>query len=278
MSRFTIVVAKHDTELHTARYDDFIEALGDALVALGHEVVSLDNPGRLIMFNATNLLDPGKQLPADAILFNTEQVAAVSNPGFVVPGCLENKRRVIWDYSEANVKVLRELGCERVVHCPVGYIESMTTIEPGCEDVDVLFYGALTPRRAEILDACANAGLAVKHLYGVYGKQRDEWIARSKIVLNLHYGYDYGAVFEIIRVSHLLANKKCVVTEGGGVDPQLEDLAKRSTRYVLREDIVEACRALVALPAARRKSAERGYNVFSQISMINNVRRALEQS
>ena len=278
MSRFTIVVAKRDIEPHTARYDDFVKALGDALIELGHEVVGLDNPGRLIMFNTTNMFDPAGQLPADAILFNTEQLAAVATPKFIFPSYKENKKRVIWDYSEANVKVLRELGCERVVHCPVGYIKSMTTIEPACEDVDVLFYGSLPQRRAEILTALADAGLAVKHLYGVFGAKRDEWIARSKIVLNLHYGYDYGAVFEIIRVSHLLANKKCVVSEVANIDSELEDFAKRSTTYMPRAGIVAACKHLVNEPKARREEAERGFEQFSKTSLVDNVRKAMELS
>ncbi len=278
MSKFTIVVAKHDIELHAARYDDFVKALGDALVALGHEVVGLDNPGRLIMFNATNMRDPAGQLPADAILFNTEQVAAVSNPGFVVPGCLENKQRVIWDYSEANANVLKELGCTRVVHCPVGYIPSMTMIEPVEEDIDVLFYGAMTPCRVAILDALASDGLAVKQLYGVYGAKRDAWIARSKVVLNLHYGFDYGAVFEIFRVSHLLANKKCVISEAGSVDETLEAFSDMSTMRVKRRVIVNACWAMLDAPSVRRRIAEHGFESFKKISLIYNVRKALEQS
>lgn len=278
MSRFTIVVAKRDIEPHTARYDDFVKALGDALVALGHEVVGLDNPGRLIMFNTTNMFDPTGQLPADAIMFNTEQLAAVATPKFIFPSYNENKKRVIWDYSDANAKVFRELGCERVVHCPIGYIPSMTTIEPACEDVDVLFYGSLPARRAEILTALADAGLAVKHLYGVFGKERDEWIARSKIVLNLHYGYDYGAVFEIVRVSHLLANKKCVVSEAGGVDDELEALASQSCCYIKRDQIVDVCKSLCRDNSRRQFYAERGFQAFAKIALIANVRHALELS
>ena len=281
MSRFTIVVAKHDTEPNTACYDDFVHALGDTLCALGHEVASLDQPGRLIMFNAVNMFDPAKILPKDAILFNTEQVAAAAEPSNAMLAHAEHKHRVVWDYSEANAEVLRNaLGMERVVLCPLGYFPSMTRITPVVEeDIDVLFYGALSARRKWILKNLINAGLKVKYLYGSYGAERDQWIARSKIVLNLHYGFEYGAaVFEIFRCSHLFANKKCVVTEDGGIDPVLEDLAKRAAVYRNRDRIVDTCCYLAHETDVRRIAAEQGFNEFSKIKFIDSVRQAVEAS
>lgn len=280
--RFTIVVAKHDTEPNAARYDDFVKALGDALIALGHEVTGLDQPGRLIMFNANNMTDPTGELPEDAILYNTEQIAAVGTPKFAMMAYKAHQKRVIWEYSDANVKVLRgALGMQRIVMCPVGYISSMTHITPVLEeDIDVLFYGALNARRMEVLDALKVAGLKVKLLYGVYGAARDAWIARSKIVLNLHFGFEHGSVFEIFRVSHLLANKRCVVSEaGGGVDEKLEDFARRATSYVPRTEIVERCVTLASgWQKIRHVCAEQGFKEFKKTNLVDNVRYALEHS
>ena len=85
-------------------------------------------------------------------------------------------------------------------------------------------------------------------------------------------------VHEIFRVSHLLANGRCVVSEGGGCDLGLEDFAARATRLVPYEKLVEACRELVADPEARRVQAERGRMEFEKIDLVENVRRALEES
>ncbi len=46
-----------------------------------------------------------------------------------------------------------------------------------------------------------------------HGRARDELISRAKVVLNVHF-YP-TAIFEIVRVSYLLANRKAVVGECG---------------------------------------------------------------
>ena len=86
-------------------------------------------------------------------------------------------------------------------------------------------------------------------LTGCYGEARDQFIARSKVVLNLHY-YD-SKVFEIVRVSYLLSNFKAVVAEcgtGTSIDPDL----LQALRAVPYDGLVEACVALVQDETARR--------------------------
>jgi hypothetical protein len=56
-------------------------------------------------------------------------------------------------------------------------------------------------------------GLRVESAFGCYGEERDALIARARIVLNVHY-YE-SKVFEVVRVSYLLANRKCVLSESG---------------------------------------------------------------
>ena len=85
------------------------------------------------------------------------------------------------------------------------------------QDIDVLFCGSMNERRMQIIQALKDSTLFDKPLviaqFVGYGAYRDKYIARSKIVLNMHY-YTPG-IFEIARVSYLLANKKCVVSEEG---------------------------------------------------------------
>lgn len=283
MSRFSIAVVKRDTEPHVARYDDFCCALGQALRDIGHEVVpaSDQKPGRLIMFNMNNVFDPGREVPEDAILFNTEQVAAVAYPRDAFTAYKDHQDRVIWDYSEANVEVLRQrLEMKRVILCPVGYHPSMSYIESApVQDVDVLFYGAITPHRARLLHEVGAHGLGMKTLYGVFGKERDAWIARSKVVLNLHYGFEHGAIFEIFRVSHLAANRKCVVSEMGithVVDRSLQSFGRALT--VSAYDIPRACRRYADSQVEREAMEHHAFAAFSSSSLVDNVRRALEQS
>lgn len=293
---------------NAACFRDFVRALVAALRKLGHEVVpptldgrTIDKSARPIVFGAQNMMsiddprDEGSFLPENAILFNTEQTGARGmDPKRIFDAVKTWGDRVVWDYSEENAKVLREMGCKRVVHCPVGYIDTMVRIDPlppEKEDIDVLFYGSVAnPEsiigiknmgirlvdRGKILSDCRRAGLKVQHLFGVYSEAVDPWVRRSKVVLNLHY-YE-GAVFEIFRCSQLLANKKCIITEDGGCDETLESFAKRSCLYVQRKDIVEVCRVMVADAGARRVQGERGFQAFKETSLVDSVRRALEQS
>lgn len=272
--RFSVGIVKYGVDPNARCFEDFAHAVARVLRALGHDTRT-DWTGRLIMFGANNMLDSVGTLPSDAISYNAEQIAAVKLSRLFV-NVEQYKDRFVWDYSEANAAKLRDLGFKRVVMCPVGYEPKMTSIAPVDEDIDVLFYGSLNPRRKEILNRLAAAGLRVLRLFNIYGAERDAVIARAKVVLNMHH-YERG-VFEIFRVSHLLANRKCVVSEGDGCDAGLEAFAERATRLVSYDRLAEACRELVGDAGARVSLAERGHAEFTKIDLVENVRVALEAS
>lgn len=281
--KFLVGIVGMGKNPHSPCFLDVARAMASALRALGHDVeyataeARQQRPGRLILFGANNLCDHDNAIPDETIIFNSEQLAAVTDPRFFLQNYLRYRKMTVWDYSEANVAELKKLGIERAVLCPIGYVPSMTTIEPApVEDIDILFYGSVAGPRREILDALDAAGFNVVRLFGVYDKERDAYIARAKVVLNLHY-YPRG-VFEIFRVSHLLANKKCVVTESGGRDKTLEAFARTACAYVDRKDIVEICRLLIREPSVRAAHARRGHATFKEIDFVTNVGRALEQS
>lgn len=289
--KFTVGIVAREKYVHAQCFEDVAIALADALRQAGHETTDFDDQGRLIMMGANNLRDEAGVMPKDAIVFNTEQVAAVGKAEYLMQSYEQFRSHVVWDYSETNAERLRSLGMERVVLCPIGYVPSMQRSAildyAGPEDIDVLFYGSVNPRRRAVLDALDAAGLKVvrpdrefegRRTFGIYGEERDRLIARAKVVLNLHY-YEWSrAIFEVFRVSHLLANRKCVVTEDGGQDQALEALADRTCRRVSTGDVVDACVALVRDEAARRAQAERGFSEFRRVDFVRNVAVAVEAS
>jgi hypothetical protein len=122
------------------------------------------------------------------------------------------------------------------------------------QDIDVLFYGSVNERRARVIVELRNRGLNAQAVFGVYGAPRDSLIARAKVVLNLHY-YD-TSIFEIVRVSYLLANRKAVVSEchdGTEIDPDMVD----AVRLAPYEQLVDACVDLVNDGPARLALEER---------------------
>src|SRR5580658_4511667 len=76
------------------------------------------------------------------------------------------------------------LRCARPpIHVPLGYVPELRRIQASkVQNIDVLFYGSLNERRSRILQALKDSGVKVHSAFGVYGKERDALIARSKIV------------------------------------------------------------------------------------------------
>lgn len=265
-----------------------MHAVVAALRTLGHEVEyatedAMRRGGRCILWGINNVTeDPGaaaermEQIPRDAIVFQSEQISAVKTPSYFIQSWLQKKNYTVWDYASTNVVALKGLGLTGAVLCPLGYHPSMTRMPVVDKDIDVLFYGTRGGRRREILNALDESGLNVVQMYGKFGAERDEVIARAKVVVNLHY-YQNG-VFEIFRCSHLFANRVCVVNEAGGRDPELEDLARRCTSYTEREHIIDECRRLVGDDAARAEIGERALEEFKKVDLTENVREALVQS
>jgi hypothetical protein len=282
--KFSIGIVGLGTNPHSRCFFDFARALAAALRRMGHEVAYADMSkpetlGRLIIFGGGNTTDPGNLLPRDTIIFNAEQLVAVENPGAFLQNHEGYKNFVVWDYASVNVEELRKLGIQRAVHCPVGYVPEMTlpwSSQKVDKDIDVLHYGSVNARRREILDKLDAAGLKVVQLFNVYDAERDLAIARSKVVLNLHF-YPRG-IFEIFRCSHLFANRACVVTEDGGVDEELERLAYACARRRRRDQIVDECRRLVGDDRIRVDAAERGHEAFKKYELVAFVDAALERS
>lgn len=117
----------------------------------------------------------------------------------------------VWDYDPANIAFLKEqLGIE-AQHVIIGYHKALIRIPRREKDIEVLHYGSMNERRAGIIKQIEDTGVKVTQAFGVWGKERDELIARAKVVLNIHF-YDV-AIFEQVRVSYLLNNGVLVVSE-----------------------------------------------------------------
>ena len=93
----------------------------------------------------------------------------------------------VWDYSRNNSAALYRLGVRRASLVPIGYAPELTRICPLEENIDVLFYGAVNERRGRALQRMKDRGLRTVVAFGAYGAERDALIARSRIVVNIHY-------------------------------------------------------------------------------------------
>jgi SAM-dependent methyltransferase len=169
----------------------------------------------------------------------------------------------VWDYSLTNIALWQAMGSAlRPLHVPLGYVPELRRISPSpSQEIDVLFYGSLNERRARTIQALRDAGVKVQTVFGVYGEDRDRLIARSKIVLNMHF-YD-AKIFEMVRVSYLLANSKAVVAEVSSDTPMEAGLAD-GVCFCPYSELAATCLALLRDDGKRHQLETRGFEWFSQ--------------
>lgn len=215
-----------------------------------------------------NLLD---QLPPDTIIFNTEQLHLLRNideklsseesKSTYLNNLLQfTSRYETWDYSLRNIQRFKELGITNVRLFQFGYQSQLRRISmAGHKDIDILFYGAINERRRSILAALEKAGLRVKALFNVYGYERDEWIARSRLVLNMHQ-IESGNL-ELIRLFYLVLNKVPTVSEfdfSSAIEPPFSNQLEFATYESLCERVLE----YLATPELKNRSIEGAFQAL----------------
>jgi hypothetical protein len=179
----------------------------------------------------------------------------------------------LWDYSRRNIEEWARIGIAGVRHLPIGYVPQLSRICRDEEDIDVLFYGSLNERRQAILQALRGRGVKAEAAFGVYGSQRDRLIARARVVLNLHY-YE-SKVFEVVRVSYLLANGRFVVCERG-CDPAEDAEFAQGVVFADYGDLVDTCVAYLARADERERIARAGFEVMVRRDMREYLRQVLD--
>ncbi|MBS0252947.1 MAG: tetratricopeptide repeat protein [Proteobacteria bacterium] len=261
---------------HAAAFDDLVLCFESALHALGVSVNrrtnSFSQSGINILFGAHLIAsqEEADSVPANTVVVNLEQVTGFDVKGRPVYFSLL-KRLAIWDYSVRNIVELRRLTQNPLIrHFSVGYVPEMTRRIPSFEQpVDVLFYGSTNARRIAVLEGLAKAGLNVKHMFSVYGVERDQAIAEAKVVLNMHFYAD--SIHEIVRTSYLLANSKAVVSECGP-KTEIDEDVRHSMFAVPYEDLVQACVLLVRDESRRRELERQAFATFVRRDQVKILR------
>lgn len=212
-------------------------------------------------------------LPPDTIVFNTEPLD--ESAPYVMALAPFVRRFEVWDYTARHLPRLRALGNRRAVVVEPGYVPDLLPILKRSDpDVDVLFYGEMSSHRAAILHAIESTGAKVVWLHHVYGRARDDWIARAKLVLNAHYRP--GAPLELGRIVHLMSNRCAVLCEADTLDEIAPDL-QPGLALATSAGLPRLATVLLADPRAREALGERALACIRRRDYVQNVRRALER-
>ncbi len=260
-------------------YQDVIDSLVWALRALGHAATNAVNERRE---GATHILFGFQFMPADllasfapdTIVYNLEQLDGVLELGLHTDGyrfCAEHFG--IWDYSQRNLELWRAHFAARCTHLvPVGFAPTLCRIPPSeAQDIDVLFYGQPSEYRSDTLKRLSRFGLKILSFYGLYGPARDEFIGRSKMVLNLRASPDI-AVFSSVRVGYLLANRKAVVSDVAACDADLAEAVCVGEP----DQIPLLCKHLADNDPQRLWYEAHGYEAFARRDLATLLRPALD--
>jgi len=260
-------------------YDELAASIAAGLLELGHSCGTAVNELRAGAINillgstifAARSLSLYRQLGGQPyILYQLEQL---DDRLGLLPQLPEYREVMagaarIWDYAPSSGVWLRERGFAAVDILSPGYHACLETIQPQPrQDIDVLFAGSPHPRRQIILDSLKRQGVSVTHLHGVYGEQRDQALARAKIVLNMH-AWDGLDALETIRLSFLLANRRFVVSETGDHDPYGGGVV-----FARHAELAETCLYYLGQsPEHRAAIAGRGYQAVRSQSMTEALR------
>ncbi len=251
-------------------FDEVAEAFASAL---GCDVV-YEKPagGRSLVFGAHTM--KLKDLNPSDVIYQSEQISPECDwVTFEYQDMLV--RHEVWDYSVENIKAMKSVSMGGNSHwVPIRYMPCMTKFENApVQDIDVLFCGSTNGRRCAILSALEKKRVNVVRLFGKFGAERDDFISRAKVVLNIHYSKN--GVFEIFRCAHLFANKKCVISECGR-DTLLERAHEDSAIWTDYDGLVMKTLEVLEDEAARKSQELRAFESFSRTLLSGVVSNAVK--
>lgn len=265
---------------HSRCFEEVAQALNAAFKELGYNceittTMPLNRENVIIL--GAHLLHPDDMLYLNnPIIWNLEQIPGEGDDRIGTPltsAYLKILRMAeVWDYSQVNIETLAKMGIKAKL-LEVAYMPTLTRIENSpIPDIDVLFIGSLNERRKHILQGLTDAGVKVVHAFDCYGVKRDAVIARAKVVLNMHY---YPAkIFEIVRCSYLMANRKFVISENGE-DSNLEGKYTDGICFSSYDNLVSVTLRYLGDSAQREELAQKGFKIFSKYSQTEFLRRVL---
>ncbi|WP_027721800.1 class I SAM-dependent methyltransferase [Maridesulfovibrio zosterae] len=264
---FSIVVLYRPDSPYWRCVEDIIYPLRDTLSAFGYSVEILKNKLSTdavnIIFGLQDIPEfPLNTIPENSIIYNFEQIVKGSKalrPHYIESLC----KLTVWDYSERNIDILkRNFKVTEVYHVPLRYTPQMTCLDENYpKDIDVLFYGYMNPRRQSIITELRERGVNAIAIEKVFGHERNFYIARSRLILNMHY-YTPG-IFEEVRIGFLLANKKTVVCERNE-DTSVPAEFEESCIFTPYNSVVDTITKLLGNTEEIVKQGELGYSCFTK--------------
>jgi hypothetical protein len=155
----------------------------------------------------------------------------------------------VWDYDLQNIEVLRQHGIEAKFR-PPAYTNRFRRIPNLKKDIDILFYGSFTDYRFKIISHLVNKTVLtpdsekyvgdsnIVWLYNITDDKLDEYIGRSKIILNLK-PYEEATRQQQTRIYYPLINDKCVLSQKADINYFGDCIHEFHNEYDLQDKIID---------------------------------------
>lgn len=263
-------------------FDDLVLTVVASLNDLGHECSSSVNEMRS---DAINIL-------IGSIIFDDNLISSTLNYPYIVyqmeilddqGGHLKNhpnylgflsRAQSVWEYSPKNVTFLKAKGFSNIDYVPPGYhsVSERVMWRKAPQEFDFLFIGSLSQRRITVLEGLIKRGYAVGAITDskkAFGAKRDQAIADSKIILNIHCFEGFNNL-ETVRISYLLANKAIVISESSDHDPY-----QGAVGFAPYEALIDYCISVLQDEFWLEDRSKQGYLAIKNIDMRTLISRAL---
>jgi len=215
MGKFAIFIVKWGNN-HFQVFNETALSLYYSFKRLGCDVVITDNLyllGRRYIILGANMLrfSPDIKIRPDSIIYQLEREDSPDQFDAFYLKILKNFK--IWDFSPYNMeRINSKYNLKISEYLPLGYVEELNCIKHRKnKDIDILFIGSTSRRRKEIILELNKLNIKSSLIFNSYGKERDELISRSKIMLNVHR---HGpGLIEHVRVFYYLNNDCLILSE-----------------------------------------------------------------
>lgn len=273
MNDFNICIVRPPDYIWSSCFMELAELIAFSIKDLGLSVSISENgysSSRNIVIGS-HLLNKSMAdlLPKHSIIFNTEPV------GDSVRTWNENALHFLgrfeaWDYSKRNISILGSLGIKPPKLFKFGYHKELERIHNKVEkDIDILFYGTMTPERQSILNGLEKARLKVVKLNGVFGAERDSFIARSKIILNLHQ-YDTKDL-EIVRCHYLMNKRKAIVSQCDA-ETNLDPDYRGGLILTPYDNVISSCLSAISSPVFLVEQEKRALETIKKLDSVQIIK------
>jgi hypothetical protein len=257
--------------------------LRDAIRAAGYEsehlVNRVDPSAYSIVLGGTPAMV--KELPGidplRCAIFNFEQLGSTSN----LAGPEYRRWLAGWlvlDYHSSNIDFLkRENGARQLAfELPLVPSENLVTPPDQAKSVDVLFFGTMSERRAQVLRELEAMGLKVEVVAGAYGRELAPAVRRARLVLHIHY-YE-RALFPVARFVQPVMMGVPIVCETS-LFSEHGDWSHSGIVFADYAHLAETCRDLLGSPERMARRAEMARDFVRHIDFatpFEHVVRAFE--